>query len=189
METVSLGICTHLWFDMGQLLFLEQVVPLWYPSPRGFLLFFLGKFCDANCFFNLFHWHKVLRAEEKKPLAIRILTFWPLFLIGGYFYCSVSHMIGWIKYLWGCDWSKEIDIFDNCQVLSQHESEILNDLDKRLSFLSARCVDLWSRCLNSTLSYLASYADALWDCHAIFLLHECHSLGRKIVWWAQTASA
>ena len=27
-------------------------------------------------------------------------------------------MTGWIKYLWGCDWSKENDIFDSCQVLS-----------------------------------------------------------------------
>ena len=41
-------------------------------------------------------------------------------------------MIGWIKYLWEFDWSKENDIFDSCQVLSQHESEILNDLDQRL---------------------------------------------------------
>ena len=47
------------------LLFLEQVVPLWYPGPRGFLLFFLGKFCDANRLFYFFHWHKVLIAEGK----------------------------------------------------------------------------------------------------------------------------
>ena len=33
-----------------------------------------------------------------------------------------------------CDWSKENDIFDSCQVLSQHESEILNGRDQRLSF-------------------------------------------------------
>ena len=32
-------------------------------------------------------------------------------------------MIEWNKYLWECDWSKENDIFDRCQVLSQHESE------------------------------------------------------------------
>ena len=50
-------------------------------------------------------------------------------------------MIEWIKYLWGCDWSKEKDIFDSYQVLSQHESEILNNLDQRLSFLSAQCFD------------------------------------------------
>ena len=47
-------------------------------------------------------------------------------------------MIGWIKYLSGCDWSKENDIFESCQVLSQHESEILNDLDQRLSFLGSQ---------------------------------------------------
>ena len=42
-------------------------------------------------------------------------------------------MIGWIKNLRGCDWSKENDVFDSCQVRSQHdESEILNDLDQRL---------------------------------------------------------
>ena len=45
-------------------------------------------------------------------------------------------MIGLIKYLWGCDWSKEYDISDSCQVLRQHESEILNNLDQRVSFLS-----------------------------------------------------
>ena len=50
-------------------------------------------------------------------------------------------MIVWIKYLWGCDWAKENDISDSCEVLSQHESEILNDLDQRLSFLSARRFD------------------------------------------------
>ena len=46
-------------------------------------------------------------------------------------------MIGLIKYLWGCDWSKEYDISDSCQVLRQHESEILNNLDQRFSFLLA----------------------------------------------------
>ena len=44
-------------------------------------------------------------------------------------------MIGWIKCFWGCDWSKENDIIDSCQVLSRNVSEILNDLDQRLSFL------------------------------------------------------
>ena len=50
-------------------------------------------------------------------------------------------MIGRIKYLWGCDRSNEKDIFDSCQVLSQHESEIVNDLDQKFSFLSARHFD------------------------------------------------
>ena len=30
------------------------------------------------------------------------------------------------------------DIFDSCQVLSQHESEILNGLEQRLSFLGSQ---------------------------------------------------
>ena len=50
-------------------------------------------------------------------------------------------MTGLIEYLRGCDWPKENDVFDSCQVLSQHESEIFNELDQRLSFLSARCFD------------------------------------------------
>ena len=29
-----------------------------YPGPRGFLLFFIGKFCDANRFLNFFYWHE-----------------------------------------------------------------------------------------------------------------------------------
>ena len=33
---------------------------------------------------------------------------------------------------------KKSDIFDSCLVLSQHESEILNNFDPRLSFLLAR---------------------------------------------------
>ena len=45
-------------------------------------------------------------------------------------------MTGWIKYILLCDWSKENEIFDSCQALSQHESEIPNVLDQRLSFPS-----------------------------------------------------
>ena len=29
--------------------------PVTYPGPRGFLLFFIGKFCDANRFLNFFY--------------------------------------------------------------------------------------------------------------------------------------
>ena len=36
-------------FDV--LLKLEFEVKNCYPGPRGFLLFLLGKFCDANRFF------------------------------------------------------------------------------------------------------------------------------------------
>ena len=95
-----------------------------------------------------FYWHKALRVEKRKPLVktIGILTFMSsafdcCFWLEDIFNCSTSHIIGWIKYLWGCDWSKENQIFDSCQVLSQHESEIHNDLDQRLSFLSDKCFD------------------------------------------------
>ena len=89
----------------------------------------------------LFYWHEALRTEKRKPLVktVGILTFIPSAFdrrvwLEDIFNCSTSHMIGWIKYLLGCDWSKENDILDSCQVLSQHESEILHDLDQRLSF-------------------------------------------------------
>ena len=51
----------------------------YYPGPRGFLLFFLGKFCDMKCFCYFFHWHEVLRAEKGKPLVktVGIVTFVP----------------------------------------------------------------------------------------------------------------
>ena len=91
---------------------------------------------------------EALRAEKRKPLVktVGILTFMPsaldrCFWLGDIFNCSTRHMIGWIKHLWGCDWSKENEIFDSCHVLSQHESDILNDLDQRLSFLSAQRFD------------------------------------------------
>ena len=53
--------------------------PLDYPGPRGFLLFFIGKFCDANRFLNFFYWYEALRAEKRKPLVATVgnLTFMP----------------------------------------------------------------------------------------------------------------
>ena len=92
-----------------------------------------------------FYWHKALRTEKRRPLVktVGVLTFMPSafdrrFWLEDIFNCSTSHLIRWIKYLWGCDRSNENDVLDSCQVLSRHESEILNDLDQRLSFLSAR---------------------------------------------------
>ena len=71
---------------------------LYYPGPRGF-----------------FYWHKALREEKRKPLVktVGILTFMPsafdcCFWLENIFNCSTSHRIGWIKYLWGCDWSKKM---------------------------------------------------------------------------------
>ena len=67
------------------------------------------------------------------PSALTIVSDCRIFLI------VLRVMIGWIKYLWGCDLSKENDIFYSCQVPTQHKSEILNDLDQRLSsFLAWR---------------------------------------------------
>ena len=67
-----------------------------HPGPRGFLLFFLGKFCDTNRFFYFFHWHKALRAEKRKPLVktVESLTFMPSaferrFWLGDIFNCSI----------------------------------------------------------------------------------------------------
>lgn len=37
-----------------------------YPGPRGFLLFFIGKFCDVNRFLVFFCWHKALRAKKRE---------------------------------------------------------------------------------------------------------------------------
>ena len=104
---------------------------------------FLGKFCDANRFFYFFfigtkRWEPRKESLWSRPLGSslsyhQLLTGRRVWL-EDIFNCSTSHMIGWIKYLLGCDWSKENDILDSCQVLSQHESEILHDLDQRLSF-------------------------------------------------------
>ena len=89
-----------------------------YPGPRGFLLFFIGKFCDANRFLYCFHWHEALRAEKRKPLVatVRNLIFMPSafdrrFWLEDIFNCSTSHMIGWIKYLWGWEWSAYVHLY------------------------------------------------------------------------------
>ena len=59
--------------------FLFFCPPKPYPGPRGFLLFFIGKFCDANRFLYFFYWHEALRAEKRKPLVATVgnLTFMP----------------------------------------------------------------------------------------------------------------
>ena len=71
-------------------------------------------------------------------------------------------MIGWIKYLWGCDWSKENDIFDNCQVLSQHESEILDGRDQRLSFSPGSALRSAFRVANFQMKKII-LKESLWD--------------------------
>ena len=58
-----------------------------------------------------FSWHEALRAEKRKPLVATVgnLTFMPAFdrrfSLEDIFNCSMSHMIGWNKYLWGWEWS------------------------------------------------------------------------------------
>ena len=114
--------------------------------PEAFFYSFSATFATWTTSFILFligtkGWELMMK---RKPLVktVGILTFMPsafdrCFWLEDIFNCSMSNMIGWIKYLWGCDWSKEHDIFDSCKVLSKGESEILDDLDQRLSFLSA----------------------------------------------------
>ena len=95
-----------------------QIVLDYYPGPRGFLLFFISKFCDANRFLYFFYWHEALRAEKIKPLVATVgnLTFMPSafdrrFWLEDIFNCSMSHMIGWIKYLWGWEWSVYVHLY------------------------------------------------------------------------------
>ena len=43
---------------------------LLYPGPRGFLLFFIGKFCDANRFLNFFIDEKRLEPRKESFLFL-----------------------------------------------------------------------------------------------------------------------
>ena len=64
-----------------------------YPGPRGFLLFFIGKFCDANRFFYFCCCHEALRAAKREPLVetvgnltlchqlLTVVSDWRIFLI------------------------------------------------------------------------------------------------------------
>ena len=113
--------------------------------PEAFFYSFVANFATRTASF-FFCRHEALRAEKRKTRRpVGILTFMPSASDSRFWlediFNSSTIMIGWIKNLLGCDWSKENDVFDSCQVLSQHESGILNDLDQRLSFLSARCLD------------------------------------------------
>ena len=65
-----------------------------------------------------FYWHEALRAEKRKPLVATVgnLTFMPSafdrrFWLADFFNCSMSHMIGWIKYLWGWEWSVYVHLY------------------------------------------------------------------------------
>ena len=89
-----------------------------------------------------------MRAEKRKPLVktVGILTLMPSALDRRFWLedILIALRVTWLDGLnifGDAIGQKKIDIFDSCQVLSQHESEILNDLDQRLSFLLA-CIRL-----------------------------------------------
>ena len=47
-----------------------------YPGPRGFLLFFIGKFCDANRFLIFFYWHaSIKKASGTRVSFTEVFTF------------------------------------------------------------------------------------------------------------------
>ena len=63
-------------------------------------------------------WYEALRAEKRKPLVATVgnLTFMPSafdrrFWLEDIFNCSTSHMIGWIKYLWGWEWGVNVCLY------------------------------------------------------------------------------
>ena len=136
--------------------------------PEAFFYSFLANFGTRTASF-IFYWHEALRAEklEKKALVNTVkrwaLTFMPSAFDRRFWLEDIalrSRMIGWIKYLWGCNWSKENDIFDSCQVLSQHESGILNDLD--LAFFSLGSAP-WSALRVAKFQIKKIKQASLWD--------------------------
>ena len=105
---VNLYFVLFVFFWYKQVLIYQLV---FYPGPGYFLLFFIGKFCDASRFFYLFIFfigsYEVLRAEKRKPL-VKSLTFrsWAFdhhFWLEDIFNWSASHMIGWINLIFLCE--------------------------------------------------------------------------------------
>ena len=74
-----------------------------YSRPRSWEILRRGPLLLFS-----FYRHEALRGEKRKPpvKTVGILTFMPSafdrrFWLGDIFNCSTSHMIGWIKYLFG----------------------------------------------------------------------------------------
>ena len=74
-----------------QVVMMNKVLLKVYPGPRGFLLFFIGKFCDANRFLY-FLLARNAESREKKASGrdrwephFHAISFRPSFVIGGYF--------------------------------------------------------------------------------------------------------
>ena len=78
-----------------------KFVPWSQMRSRGFLLFFIRKFCDANHFFLFFCWHEAPSREKKAPTPpppplwsrplgtslschqlLTVVSDWRIFLIG-----------------------------------------------------------------------------------------------------------
>ena len=84
--------------------------------PEAFLYSLLANFATRTASF--FYWHDALRAEKRKPLVATVgnLTSMPSafdrrFWLEHIFNCSMRHMIGWIKYLWGWEWSVFVHLY------------------------------------------------------------------------------
>ena len=130
-------------------------ITIWKFNPFGFIstrydnlfpeaLFysFLANFATRTASFIFFYWQEALRAKKRKPLVktVGILTFMPSaserrLWLEDIFNCSTSHMIGWGLGMWLVKRKWHLWQLSSAE---QHESEILNHLDQRLSFLSAR---------------------------------------------------
>ena len=86
--------------------------------PEAFFYSLLANFAMRIASYIFFYWHEALRAEKRKPLVATVgnLTFMPSafvrrFWLENIFNCSMSHMIGWVKYLWGCEWSVYVHLY------------------------------------------------------------------------------
>ena len=87
--------------------------------PEAFFYSLLANFATRIASYIIFfYWHEALRAEKRKPLVATVgnLTFMPSafdrrFWLEDIFNCSMSHMIGWIKYLWGWEWSVYVHLY------------------------------------------------------------------------------
>ena len=89
----------------------ETAVP-WSQRLSFNIIFFHLEICGAK------RWSKRRVGRKRKPLVATVgnLTFMPLafdhrFWLEDIFNCSMSHMIGWIKYLWGWEWSVHLHLY------------------------------------------------------------------------------
>ena len=86
--------------------------------PEAFFYSLLANFATRTASYIFFYWHEALRAEKRKPVVATVgnLTFMPSafdrrFWLEDIFTCSMSHIIGWIEYLWGWEWSVYVHLY------------------------------------------------------------------------------